>query len=117
MDGAASVVWDSLAFRANIDSLHLTVDQHEWRLARAAGLTFARDGITIDSVDLRSGAVASLTMNAVLPVSAPASGTLIANAFPLGDLGQLLQVTLPLGGDAALRVDLSGTREPQLSSS
>jgi hypothetical protein len=110
IDAGADVAWDSLAVRTTIDSLHMAIGDHQWRLTRPTSIVSTLDVTTVDSLDLRSGANARLRINARIPVSGDVLGSLRADAFPLDDLGLLSQSTFPLSGAAALSISLTGTR-------
>ena len=111
LDGGADVAWDSTSVRARIDSLSLAVRENRWELARPATLVSSNGTFTLDTLELRGNADAELTLAVALPDSGAARAGLRADAFPLGDLGALLQMPLPLSGRAALVADLSGTRD------
>lgn len=111
IDAGANVAWDSTSVRADVDSLQLMIGARQWRLARAARFMASADAIMLDTLDLRGGGTTRLVLAAALPNSGPVTGTFRTDSVPLADIGQLLQVPLPLGGDAALLVQLGGTRD------
>ncbi|HKS06411.1 MAG TPA: translocation/assembly module TamB domain-containing protein [Gemmatimonadaceae bacterium] len=111
IDAGADVSWDSTTVRAVIDSLGLSVRENRWELARPATFAVSPGSFTLDTLHLRGNEGAALTFAATLPNSGAASAALQADAFPLSDLGALLQMPIPLSGRAALVAGLTGTRD------
>ncbi|HYV99086.1 MAG TPA: translocation/assembly module TamB domain-containing protein [Gemmatimonadaceae bacterium] len=116
VDGLANVEWDSVATRIRLDSLQVSMKDHQWRLTRPSMIVAAIDHISVDSAELRSGANARLFVHAVMPQHGEMSGSVHADAFPLGDVGQLFPISIPVSGAAALAISLAGTRDaPRMS--
>lgn len=116
LDAGADVSWDSTSVRAQFDSLLLAVRDNRWTLARPAALASSHSAFTLDTLVLRGAGDATLVVSAMIPKSGDARGGLNADAFPLRDLGTLLQMPLPLSGRAALSASLAGTRdEPRIA--
>jgi translocation and assembly module TamB len=111
IDAGADVSWDSVTVRATIDSLGLAVRENRWELSQPAMLAVSPGSFTLDTLHLRGNDGAALSFAATLPDSGAARAALRADAFPLSDLGALLQMPIPLSGRAALVAALTGTRD------
>lgn len=110
-DASARVAWDSLGVSTAIDSARIAIGDRAWQLVSPARIASDTRGWTIAPIDLRAGDSARLTVSAELPITGPVRGAFTATALPIGDLGQLLQVPIPLSGNAQVNAQLAGTRD------
>ena len=112
--GAALLAIRGDTVDARIDSLTFAVDTaaagNRWRLTAPSRVLVSSASIEISPMRLTDGKGGSLALSAVLPATAPVTGTMVGDKVPLSDLASFAQLHTPLGGMASLRVALSGTR-------
>jgi translocation and assembly module TamB len=94
----------------NVDSLGLTVAQSTWHLAQPTRITFDSVSTRLDSLVLRRGDSASVTLLANVPNVGPAIAQLRAVGIPLRDVGTIAQLQDTLSGVASLSATVTGTR-------
>ena len=102
---------------ARIDALTLAVDStttrgaSRWALAEPVTVRAYRGMTTVGAVRLEDGRGGRIAARASLPASALVEGSMVLERVPLGDIGALAQLPVPLGGLASARVALGGTRD------
>jgi translocation and assembly module TamB len=110
LDGGAEVRWDSLSVSTLLDSLQISLDARRWKLSKPARILSSPTGFVTDTIELKSGDNARVSLVADIPASGELSAMMVAESFPLSDLGRLFQVTVPLSGSASMGASLRGTR-------
>jgi translocation and assembly module TamB len=96
--------------RLALDSLALAIGDSHWHLLGASHVTRDSLGLTIDSLALGNGAGGHIALRGAAPQHAPVALELTADSLALADFGVLAQLQSPLGGYAALRGRIAGTR-------
>lgn len=112
--GDFAVTGDTSVVR--IDSLGVLVEggQHRLTLTDRSAIRVEPSRVVIDTLRLRGANGEELVFAASVPDSAPMSAAFRVDSLHLGDLGELLQTRLPLGGTLSARVSASGTRQAPL---
>ena len=100
---------------ARIDSLTLATadtasDVTQWRLIAPSRVVASGASVEISPLRLEDGKGGTLALVALLPATAPVTGSLVGEKVPLRDLASFAQLHVPVGGLASFRVALTGTR-------
>ena len=96
--------------RITLDTLGLLAGEHTWRLARRAHLVHGPWGDALDSLVLRARGGVRIIARGDIPTSGAGSATLVADSFPLSDLGVIAQSAQPIGGLLTGDLRITGSR-------
>ena len=92
-----------------LDSLTVRTSGNAWSLTRTAALRITPDGVGVDTLSLAGARGGRLTVAGRVPIDSAIALGIVADAFPLADVGELAQ-TAVLSGTLAARIDVRGTR-------
>jgi translocation and assembly module TamB len=93
-----------------LDSLGITIGDAAWRLANPARLSIDSTRLWLDSVLVRNGDSASISLTAVVPKEGAVAAELRANHIPLKDVGELAKYSGSLSGLGDIQMQVAGTR-------
>jgi translocation and assembly module TamB len=93
-----------------VDSLGIRTGDHSWSLARSTRLVATSLGTTIDPLTLEGGAQGRLTLAGKVPNDGVVHLVARADSVSMGDLGLLMQSSIPLGGRLDAQLDVRGAR-------
>ena len=96
--------------RVRLDTLSLTVRDHQLQLARPTTVVMHPAAIDIDTLTLRDVNSGVVMVAGTVPVDAPIALSVRADSVELGDVGELIQANVPFGGLASMRLDITGVR-------
>jgi translocation and assembly module TamB len=115
---AAELLMHGDTVDTQLDSLTLAVDTSatgsRWRLAAPGRIVTSSAGVEVAPLRFEDGKGGTIAGSALLPATGPISGTLVGTKVPLANLASFAQLHVPLGGLAAFRVALTGTRPAPL---
>ena len=115
---AAELLMHGDTVDTRLDSLTLATDTtangSRWRLSAPGRIVASSAGLDIAPLRFEDGKGGTIAGSALLPAAGPISGTLVGTKVPLANLASFAQLHVPLGGLAAFRVALTGTRAAPL---
>ena len=101
---------DSSGWTARIEGGTLTLLDRRWTLVGAPRISFTREVVAIDSLELRAQSGARVRVVGRLPLEGEGDVSLVADSVPVSDLYALAEAdTTGIGGVLSARVHLDGT--------
>lgn len=96
------------------DSLTVAFSDRVWALERNGRIIISESGTTIEPIVLGAGERSQLSVEGSVPLTGPVDLTIRMDSLSLIRLGELAQLSIPLGGDLSMLVRITGTRADPL---
>ena len=94
-----------------LESFKLSLDDHDWTLAKAAMLVTSPGAFTMDTLRLAGSHGGAITLAGSAPLERAVDMRLTLDSVPLSDLALMSQSSVALGGRLSATLDIDGTRE------